>query len=403
MTSWTMRGVSRRATLRRPFGAVLGLGLAATTLSACDFDGAYDLPLPGGPVDGEETFTVTASFDDVLNVVPMSPVMVSDVTVGEVAEVDRDGWQATVVLRIREDIELPDNAVAEIRQTSLLGEKFIALEPPAGEPVGRLGPGDHLELSETGRNPEVEEVLGALSFLLSGGGVGQIKQISDEVNNLMSGRTDDIRNLLGELELLVGTLDEQKGDIITAMESLNSLARTLNRESDVIGEAIDATGPALKVLNQQHRQLVGMLDELDRLGRVGTRVINGTKEDLLASLAHLQPILAKLNETGESLPRGLSLLLSFPFPEEAMEIAKGDYANAKFALDVSLEGLTQILEPGPGHDGPIIDLPDIPGLPELPDIGLPGLPGLPRAGQPGRRGTGGQVGTGGGLLGKGFG
>ncbi|WP_240640911.1 MCE family protein [Nocardioides ferulae] len=395
--------MSRRATLRRPFGAVLGLGLAATTLSACDFDGAYDLPLPGGPVDGEETFTVTASFDDVLNVVPMSPVMVSDVTVGEVAEVDRDGWQATVVLRIREDIELPDNAVAEIRQTSLLGEKFIALEPPAGEPVGRLGPGDHLELSETGRNPEVEEVLGALSFLLSGGGVGQIKQISDEVNNLMSGRTDDIRNLLGELELLVGTLDEQKGDIITAMESLNSLARTLNRESDVIGEAIDATGPALKVLNQQHRQLVGMLDELDRLGRVGTRVINGTKEDLLASLAHLQPILAKLNETGESLPRGLSLLLSFPFPEEAMEIAKGDYANAKFALDVSLEGLTQILEPGPGHDGPIIDLPDIPGLPELPDIGLPGLPGLPRAGQPGRRGTGGQVGTGGGLLGKGFG
>ena len=84
-------------------------------------------------------------------------------------------------------------------------------------------------------------------------------------------------------------------------------------------------------------------------------------------------------------------------------IAKGDYANAKFALDVSLEGLTQILEPGPGHDGPIIDLPDIPGLPPLPDIGLPGLPGLPKQGAGARRGGTGQVGTGGGLLGRGFG
>ncbi|MDN4163025.1 MCE family protein [Nocardioides abyssi] len=396
----SITGLTRRA------AGLVALAVAVPLLGACDFDGAYDLPLPGSPVSGEETFTVTAEFDDVLNVVPRSPVMVSDVVVGEVDDVERDGWNAVVRLKIRSDIELPDNAVAEIRQTSLLGEKYVALEEPAGRARGRLEDGDRLDLADTGRNPEVEEVLGALSFLLSGGGVGQIKQISDEVNDMLSGRTDDVRSLFNQLEQLVGGLDEQKDDIVSAMESLDKLARTLNRESRTITDAIEATGPALEVLNEQHDQLVAMLGQLDELGEVGTRVINGTKENLLADLDHLRPILRRLNETGDSLPRGLSLLISFPFPEQASEIVKGDYANAKFALDVSLEGITQLIEQ-PG-DGPSIPLPDIPGLPDLPDIPLPDIPGLPTLPGLGRAGTDGytrdsSVGTGGGLLAEGLG
>ncbi|MEV7429027.1 MCE family protein [Nocardioides sp. NPDC092400] len=398
--TWTRKGLT----------GLVSLAVAVPLLGACDFDGAYDLPLPGSPVSGEETYTVTAEFDDVLNVVPRSPVMVSDVVVGEVDEVERDGWNAVVRLKIRSDIELPDNAVAEIRQTSLLGEKYVDLGDPPGRARGRLEDGDRLDLSDTGRNPEVEEVLGALSFLLSGGGVGQIKQISDEVNDMLSGRTDDVRSLFGQLEELVGGLDDQKDDIVSAMESLNRLASTLNKESRTITDAIEATGPALDVLNEQHDQLVAMLAQLDRLGEVGTRVINGTKEDLLADLDHLRPILRKLNETGESLPRGLSLLISFPFPEQASEIVKGDYANAKFALDVSLEGLTQLIEQpgGGGGGGGTIPLPDIPGLPDLPDIPLPDIPGLPTLPGLGRAGTAGytqdaEVGTGGGLLAGGMG
>ena len=148
--------------------------------------------------------------------------MVDDVTVGEVTEVDRVGWHARVTLRIRDDVELPDNAIADIRQVSLLGEKYVALEPPAdAEPTGTLSDGDNIALADTGRNPEVEEVLGALSFLLSGGGVGQLGTITHELNEVMDGRTDRLRHLLGSLEDVVGTLDDQKGDIIRAMEAID--------------------------------------------------------------------------------------------------------------------------------------------------------------------------------------
>jgi phospholipid/cholesterol/gamma-HCH transport system substrate-binding protein len=294
--------------LRRLRDGILVALAGSLFLTACEFDGAYDLPLPGSPVDDDNSFTITAEFADVLSVVPRSPVLVDDVTVGEVTEVDRVDWHAKVTMRVREDVVLPENSIAVIRQTSLLGEKYVSLEPdPGAEPTGQLGEGDHLALSATSRNPEVEEVLGALSFLLSGGGVGQLGTITRELNDVMSGRTERLRSLLGSLDRVVGTLDDQKADIIRAMESVNNLAATLNDGKETIAKSLDVMGPAIKVLSDQHAELMKMLRALDRLGVVGTRVIGATRDDLLSELRSLRPVLHKLNEAGDSLPNGLSL------------------------------------------------------------------------------------------------
>ena len=133
--------------------------------------------------------------------------MVDDVTVGEVTEVERVGWHAEVTMRVREDVVLPDNAIADIRQVSLLGEKYVALEPPAdeGAATDRLGDGDNIPLSATGRNPEVEEVLGALSFLLSGGGVGQL-------GDHHPGAQPRDERPRGPAAHLLGSLDERRRD-----------------------------------------------------------------------------------------------------------------------------------------------------------------------------------------------
>jgi phospholipid/cholesterol/gamma-HCH transport system substrate-binding protein len=344
--------------LRRFRTAVPAAVAAALMLTSCDFDGAYDLPLPGSPVDAEDSYDVTAEFADILNVVPRSPVMVDDVTVGEVTEVERVGWHAKVTLRVRNDVVLPDNTIAEIRQVSLLGEKYVALEaPPDKQSTGRLDNGDTIGMADTSRNPEVEEVLGALSFLLSGGGVGQLGTITKELNDVMSGRTDRLRSLLGNLENVVGTLDEQKADIVNALDSMNNLSSTLNRERETIAGALDVAGPALEVLADQHDELIGMLASLDRLGAVGTRVIRASKDDLLASLRHLSPILGNLERSGEALAPGLNLLVSFPFPKEASEVVQGDYANTSIRLDVNLENLLK--------DGAIS--PGVPGLDNVTD------------------------------------
>jgi phospholipid/cholesterol/gamma-HCH transport system substrate-binding protein len=326
----------------------------ALVMSGCSsFDGVYDLPLPGNKVSEDESFEVSADFADALNVVPRSAVMVGDVPVGQVEEVSRVGWHARVTMRVRKDVVLPDNAEAQIKQTSLLGEKFVELAAPESDTgettgTGRLGAGDVIAMDRTGRNPEVEEVLGALSFLLSGGGIGQLQTITQELNEMMEGRTGKIKDVLGRLNTLVGTLDSQRGDIVQAMESINGLSKTLVAEKNTIADALDAAGPAIKVLRKQHDELVGMLSELDRLGVVGTRVINKTKEDLIAQLRHIEPLfrhLADIDKEDSRAPNcqgcgalvpGLVAAAGYPFPTDAGDVIHGDFANVVFKMQFKL-------------------------------------------------------------------
>ena len=337
---------------------VLGAMSLLLVLSSCSFDGVYDLPLPGNKVSKDDGFLVSADFADALNVVPRSSVMVADVPVGQIESVTRVGWHARVTMRIRKDVKLPDNAEAEIRQTSLLGEKFVDLSPPASDSEqpagsGRLGPGDVIPMDRTGRNPEVEEVLGALSFLLSGGGIGQLQTITQELNLMMEGRTGKIRDVLGRVNTLVGTLDSQRGDIIQALDSINGLSKTLVAEKKTIGAALDAAGPAIDVLRKQHDQLVKMLKELDKLGVVGTRVVREIKDDLIAELRHLEPLLRHLSDIDKEASRaaecqgcgalvpGLVAAAGYPFPSDAGDTIHGDFANVIFKMQIKLTPISE--------------------------------------------------------------
>ncbi len=361
--SWLRRRSGRTGRTGRTLATGVAVACCAATLSACE---AYDLPLPGSPVDEDHSIEVTAEFNDVLNLVPRSPVKVNDVTVGEVIAIARDGWNATATLRIQDDVDLPADVVADIRQTSLLGEKYVALQADPSKPGhGRLADGDEIPLDRTGRNPELEEVLGALSFLLNGGGIGQMKTITTEVNKIFDGRQDRVRHVLRELETLVGGLDEQKADIIRAMDAMNGLAATINKEKSTVTAAIDEFGPAVKVLADQHDQLMRMLKALDRLGVVGTRVVNATKEDLLTDLRHLQPVLHEISRANEQIPEALGLLISFPFPIESNDIVHGDYANTSIVFSIDLDNLYKNFLNGDGGGGgggsPVPDVPGVPG------------------------------------------
>ena len=321
---------------------ILLLMASALVLTGCQGLQAYDLPFPGKQVDPDDGYQVTAQFADVVDIVPRSLVLMNDVPVGQVDSVERQGWHAKVVMTLRKDIVLPQNAEVDIRKTSLLGEKYIALmEPSDGVASGRIADGGVIPLSSTGRNPDVEEVLGSLSFLLARGGVGQLKTVTTELNAMMNGRTDNMRSVLERLDEATGTLNDSKSSVIQAMEQLDRLTATLNRESGAIEGALDSFGPALKVLHQQHDDLVDMLEGLDALSTVSTRVVNTSGDNIVNALKFLRPTLDKMADAGDSLPLGLMMAASYPFPKESADLARGNYSNALFHLELNLNQVVQ--------------------------------------------------------------
>ncbi|KGN33778.1 mammalian cell entry protein [Knoellia sinensis KCTC 19936] len=345
---------------------------SALVLSSCQ--GAFDLPLPGGAKGEGPSMTVKVDFADVLDLVPKSAVKINEVAVGQVEKIELNGWTARVTLSIPESSKLPDNATAELKQSSLLGEKYIALSGPVrGKAEGTLSEGDLIPLERTNRNPEVEEVLSAMSLLLNGGGIAQLGVIERELNNALRGNTHEIKHLIGELNTFIGGLEDQKAEIVRAIEMVDKLAARLAEQKELIATTLQEIPKGLKVLADQRVQLTQMLQALSRLGAVGTTVIQGSKEDTLANLKALAPILTQLNKAGDALPQSLQLLLTYPFPDKTLEAIKGDYVNLGVTADLDLREF-KLLENGvPGSPIPGLTLPKGPTLP-VPPVPMPSAP-----------------------------
>ena len=347
--------------------------VVAVLLSGCDFS-ISKAPLPGGPDVGDNPMTVHVKFPDVLDLVPQSTVRVNDVTVGKVTDITLDGYVAEVTLSLRNDVDLPDNAEAEIRQTSLLGEKFVSLKAPENPSPNKLSDGDDIALSSTNRNPEVEEVLGALSLLLNGGGVAQLKTISSELNKALEGREGSARSVLTQLRVFTKQLDDNKADIVTAIESLDRLARAANAQKPAITSALDDLPGALDSLDSQRADLVKMLKALGRLGNVGTRVIRASKTATIDALTQLQPVLTNLAATGDDFAKSFNVFLTYPFvdevvgrdPEVARNLHMGDYTNLSIKLDIDVGKQTG---PIPDPSEACIPLGQIPDDGPVPPLG----------------------------------
>jgi phospholipid/cholesterol/gamma-HCH transport system substrate-binding protein len=392
--------------IRRLAAAATAAAVLATSGCGVLSGGLRGVDLPGGANLGDAPYSLTIEFTDVVDLVPQSLVKVADVPVGTVSDIEvGPDWTAQVTVLVNGDVVLPPDVNARVRTTSLLGEKFVELLAPRDPAPGRIADGATIPLLRTSRAAEVEEVLGALSLLLNGGGVAQIRTIASELNQALTGNEEEIRALLDDLDVLVGALDEHKGEITRAIDEINRLSGTLRDRRGQIETALEDLSPGLRELEDQRAKLVDMLQALDRLSGVATDVVKRSHDDVVADLELLRPVLAKLVEAGPDLVNSLSLLPTFPFSDGTVDAFAGDYANLYATLDLDLSNLLADLarsgEPFPGPDGPLGMLPPTsqllgpllgPQSPSLPDFPLLGegdllpIPGevepLPTSGSP---------------------
>jgi phospholipid/cholesterol/gamma-HCH transport system substrate-binding protein len=347
-------------TIRRLSAAVAALavlGVAVLGVAGCGssggFQGIYSLPLPGGPSLGSHPYTVKAVFANVADLVPHATVRVNDVAVGQVTgiSVPLGSWDATVTMTINGAVKLPASAMAELTSTSLLGEEYVALSPlPGVSARGTLGDGATIPLQRTTANATVEQVLGALSLLLNGGGLAQIHTITIQLNDALNGNEPQLRSTLAEISTLVTNLNSHRSDITSALDGLNELSQTLSARDQQIGYVLDNLSPGLKVLDSERAQLVTMLNSLHALSGVATATIDTAKSDMVADLTALQPILRNLANAGKTLPDALQVLLTYPFPDQVLSDIKGDYLNA--FLNVTAQKGTCVYAPlVPGATG----------------------------------------------------
>lgn len=354
------RSASRLQWLGRAAAALLA-ALAVTVLSGCslrEFRGANSFPLPGTEGHGPGSYTVQVQMPDVQNLKQNSRVRVNDVTVGNVTKIERQGWHALVTMKLDGNVDLPANTTATLGQTSLLGSLHIELAPPTKiAPEGRLKDGSLIPLSSAGAYPSTEQTLAAVSMLLNGGGVGHVQDITKALSTAFTGRENDVRSLIGQLDKFIGYLNDQKDDIIAATDSLNNLASQFADQKPVIDKALKTIPDALEILKNERNNLTEALTQVGKFGALAADSVNQTKENLVKELNDLGPVLQSLADAGPALTRSLDFYATFPFPKPTLtKWLRGEYGNLTAIVDLTLSRLDASFLTGTRWEGTLTEL-----------------------------------------------
>jgi phospholipid/cholesterol/gamma-HCH transport system substrate-binding protein len=343
---------------KRSVVAVLAIACLVGVSGCGGWRGLNSLPLPGTVGGGPGSFTVQAQLPDITNLEENSRVRVGDVTVGNITKVERQGWHALVTMQLAGDVDLPENATAKLGQTSLLGSLHIELEPPTDAPPrGKLHQGSLIPLSSAGKYPTTEETLGAASLLLNGGGLGQLQDITKALSTAFNGREQDLRSLLDQLERFVRYVNDQTGDIITATEKLNGLVGQFAASDPILERTLKTLPDALAVLRGNRTELADALDRLGKFTDITADAVDGIKDNLVTELNQLGPVLESLANAGPALTRSLSMLATFPWPNETLhKWCRGDFCNLTAIFDLTLSRLDAGLFTGTRWEGNLTEL-----------------------------------------------
>lgn len=226
-----------------------------------------------GALGGKKGHHYTVTLDTAAGIVKDNAVKIAGVKVGTVDQVAVDGDRAVLTLLVDPEVELHADTVALVRAKSLLGEKYLQLEP--GENGALLGDGD--EIATVRSTFEIDEVLNALEPILGGeDSIGAaLKPLLARIDGLVAKAAgddggepiatreelgimvDDVRNIISSTSEI---LETNKDGVKQLIDNTNTLLSD-PRVDRIIGN-ID------RITTTTANRLPSLLDKADRtLGR----------------------------------------------------------------------------------------------------------------------------------------
>ena len=134
-------------------GVFVLLGLVAVAWFA--IQAGARIPLAGS------TYAISARFSNAGGLKPGSQVFLAGVPVGRVENINLDPQYAAVVrLEVNKEVQLPNDTIASIRTSGLIGDKFVALSP--GSSPQNLAAGS--TITDTESAVDLESIISRFAF-----------------------------------------------------------------------------------------------------------------------------------------------------------------------------------------------------------------------------------------------
>jgi phospholipid/cholesterol/gamma-HCH transport system substrate-binding protein len=331
----------------------VALVMVALVLSSCgSWQGIANVPLPGGPGTGSNKMTIYVQMPETLALNVNSRVRVADVYVGRVRDIALKNWVATLTLDLQPDVKLPVNTLAKIGQTSLLGSQHVQLDAPPDPSPQLLKNGDTIPLKNSSAFPTTERVLASIATILRGGGVQNLETIQTEINNLLTGRADQIREFLNRLDTFTDELNQQRQDITRAIDSTNRLLNIVAQRNETLDRVLTEFPPLIKHFAETRDLFADATVALGRISVAADNALAPSSDNLHTNLQYLQRPLKQLGRASPYLVGALKLMLTAPFSiENVPKVVRGDFLNVSLMVDLTLSAVDNGILSGTGVSG----------------------------------------------------
>lgn len=261
---------------------------------------------------------LAAVFDDVRHLAPQHAVRIADARVGTVELIELDGYRARVEFSIADGRPIPRGTTAVIRQSSLLGENYVELRLPDGDPRELPALEDGATLAETATAVELEDLVREATGVVGAITAGDVDTILQTGVEGIGGRGEQLNGLLARLADLSTEYASYEQDVDAILDGLEELGTDLAAGTGDLVAALDAAAEASAAGARQRDRLVESLEQFSRFSRANSdEVLEPHAEDLARLTEDLVPVTRTLAGERRRLIETLEGLVVFAEQLEA--------------------------------------------------------------------------------------
>ncbi|MDQ3646280.1 MAG: MCE family protein [Actinomycetota bacterium] len=296
----------------------------------------------------ESNYAVSARFSDATGILKGDPVTVAGVTVGKITGFRVDKGDAILDLQLEDHVELPVNAIAEIRYRNLLGQRVLNFLEPKEPSSDLLEDGDQIPLANTRAPLDLSVVFNNLRPLIQSTNPEDINTVARSVLKIFKGREGDLAGILGNVGEIADSLTARGQRFARLITSLDQVTQVLNGQSSSIKTSLSEFTSFMEGLEEVTPTIEKVVDQLDDASTRFGRVLTNNRSNIEQELEDLNTVLGIVNDNLTPLAK-VSQNLKEVFLATARSQSYGKWWNlyvVNFCPELGTGRCTALLEGG---------------------------------------------------------
>jgi phospholipid/cholesterol/gamma-HCH transport system substrate-binding protein len=251
--------------------------------------------------------TYEAYFAESAGLVPDNEVQVAGVKVGQVRSVALAGRKVLVRFTV-DDTRVGDGSTAAIGIKTLLGEKYLAVQPRG---AGTQDPKVPIPLERTTTPFQLQDAFQQLSQTVGQIDTGQLARSFTTVSDALKNTPQPLKDTLTGLSALSRTVSSRDTELAALLANTSQVSKTLADRNVQLQRIIGDGNLLLDELQQRRNAISGLLEGTRRLSVQLSGLVADNQAQLRPALDKLGVVTDILQRNQDNLGRGLALLAPF--------------------------------------------------------------------------------------------